>query len=400
VKCLVLAVMLCAAPALAMETQVLPKGTWLLDVSSMRSTLDKQWDGERRAVSLVADMPRYEPGGGLQGILRARPEVTFHFLLMQLMYGLTDALSLAVYVPLVLNTFIVTHLSWEPGDYQSALGRAYSEDDFWAWAASMGQPRVPDTWSGNAGKLSDVILAGRYLLPQFGWMKRSGLRWAGTLQVALPTGTNMDPEEAVSAGTNLWELHAAGTIEAHLSADQPFLEEDGVFRGNLGADVFYAAFLPRRYEAGKGTINPLLNNIAPHVGDHYWIDRGDWFGATLSAEVAPVIGPARASSVSGNSLEKARTLPPLLTLSIAYTHIRTMQSYWYSESALWSWDREKLWQPGEKNLVKFALTVSLLRVGLPLQLHASYRTQDLIPGRYTRPANVLTAGVRVLTKFW
>lgn len=389
-----------AAPAWAMETQVLPKHTWSVDVSYMRSTLDKQWDGERRATSLIADIPRYEPGGGLQGILRARPDATFHFLLMQLMYGVTDNLTLAVYVPLVLNTSVITNLSWEPGDYQGQLGRAYSEDDFWAWAASMGQPRVPDTWNGNAGKLSDIIVAARYLLPQFGWMKTSGFRWAATLQVALPTGTNMDPEEAVSAGTNMWELHAVGTIEAHLAADLPFFESEGVPRANVGADLFYSAFLPRKYQSGVGTLNPLLNNIAAYVGDSYWIDGGDWFGGTLSADVSPIIGPTRASIVSGGSLEKAQTLHPLLTLSIAYTHIRTLQSYWYSDSALWSWDREKIWQPGEKNLLKGTVTLSLLRVGLPLQVYASYRTQDLMPGRFTRPANVFQAGVRALVKFW
>jgi hypothetical protein len=372
----------------------------MLDASYMYSRIDKQWDGARRPVSLIADMPRYEPGGGLQGILRARPEATFHFVLLQLMYGITDKLSVAVYLPIVLNTHITTNLSWEPGDYQSQLGRPYSEDDFWAWAASMGQPRVPNTWDGNQGRISDIILGARYLLPQVGFMKTSGFRWAATLQVALPTGSNMDPELAVSAGTNLWELHSAGTIEAHLSADQPFLEDDGIKRGNVGIDVFYAAFLPRKYQAGTGSINPLLNNIAPYVGQEYWIDGGDWFGATLSADIVPIIGPTRASIVSGNDLEKAKTLPPLLTLSIGYTHIRTLQSYWRSESALWSWDREVMWQPGEKNLVKGTVTFSFLRLGVPLQVYASYRSQDLIPGRYTRPANVFTAGVRVLVKFW
>jgi hypothetical protein len=39
---------LCATSALAMETQVLPKGTWMLDVGYMHSSIDKQWDGERR----------------------------------------------------------------------------------------------------------------------------------------------------------------------------------------------------------------------------------------------------------------------------------------------------------------------------------------------------------------
>ncbi|MCC6334562.1 MAG: hypothetical protein IT380_11315 [Myxococcales bacterium] len=394
------ALVLWASASLAMETQVLPKGTWMVDLAYMRSTIDKQWDGERRAVSLIPEMPRYEPGGGLQGILRARPDATFHFLLLQVMYGLTDKLSLAVYLPIVLDTTIQTNLSWEPGDYQSQLGRAYSEDDFWAWAASMGQPRVPNVWSGNHGRISDIILGARYLLPQFEWMKSSGFRWAGTLQVALPTGSNLDPEEAVSAGTNLWELHAAGTIEAHLSADQPFLEDDGVSRGNVGADLFYAACLPRRYTSGTGATNPLLTNAAPYVGETYWIDGGDWLGGTLSVDVVPIIGPTRATIVSGNSLEKAKTLPPLLTLSLAYTHIRTLQSYWNGDSALWAWDREKLWQPGEKNLVKGTVTLSFLRVGLPLQVYVSYRTQDLIPGRYTRPANVLTAGIRTVLKFW
>jgi hypothetical protein len=231
-------------------------------------------------------------------------------------------------------------------------------------------------------------------------MKTTGMRWAATLQVALPTGSTMDPEEAVSAGTNLWELHAAGTIEAHLSVDQPFLRTDGVARCNVGADVFYAAFLPRKYQSGTGALNPLLNNIAPYVGESYWVDGGDWLGGTLSLDVVPLIGPTRASIVSDNSLEKAQTLPSLLTLSLAFTHIRTLQSYWYSDSELWSWEREKLWQPGEKNLVKGTVTLSFLRVGVPIQVYASYRSQDLVPGRYTRPANVLSVGVRTVLKFW
>ncbi|MBL8937463.1 MAG: hypothetical protein JNM69_23075, partial [Archangium sp.] len=55
---------------------------------------------------------------------------------------------------------------------------------------------------------------------------------------------------------------------------------------------------------------------------------------------------------------------------------------------------------GEKNIFKVTGTVSLLRVGVPLQLYASYRTQDIIPGRFTRPANVFTGGVRAIVKFW
>ena len=245
------------------------------------------------------------------------------------------------------------------------------------------------------------MLIGRYLLPEFDWMKKHHFRWSGTLLVGLPTGSNFDPEEAVSVGTNLWELNAAGDVEVHLSADKAFFVDDkGLSRLNIGADLFYAFLRPREYRAGTGLKNPLLNNIAPYVGEKYIVDGGDWLAGTLSVDLVPFIGPSRASIVSGYSAERAETLPPMVTLNLSYTHVRTAQSDWRSESALWDWDREKYWQPGEKNLLKATLTVSLLRVGLPLQLYASYRSQDIIPGRYTRPANVVTAGVKLLAKFW
>lgn len=400
-RALALVICLAATSGHALETQVLPKGAWMVDVSWLKSSIDKQWSGERRALSLIDDIPRYEPGGGLQGILRARPKADFDFLLVQLMYGITDRLAVGVYVPIVLNMVVTTNLSWEPGDYQSQLGRQYSEDDFWAWAASMGQPRVPAQWTGKTPSVADIVLGGKFLLPEFDWMKEHHFRWSTQLQVALPTGSNFDPEEAVSAGTNLWELHTAGDVEVHLAADkQFFVDENGIARFSLGADAFYALFRPRTYTAGHGKKNPLLNNIADFVGDTYIVDGGDWLAGTLSFDVVPIIGPTRASIVSGGDLEKANRLPPLLTLTAGFTHIETFQSDWRSNSPLWDWDREKFWKPGEKNMVRVVATVSFLRLGAPLQAYVSYRTQDLIPGRYTRPASVFSVGVRALLKFW
>lgn len=399
-RALLLFVVLAAAVAPAAETVTLPKHTFSFDFAYLYSFIDKQWDGNRQGVSLIEDIRRYEPGGGLQGILRARPKAEFDFLLIQALYGITDNLTAGIYVPIALRSRVTTNLSWEPGDYQAQLGRQYSEDDFWAWAASMGQPRVPATWQGNA-QLSDIVLIGRYLLPEFEWMKQHHFRWAGTLLVGLPTGSNFDPEEAVSVGTNLWELNAAGDVEVHLSADKAFfVNEHGLARLNVGADLFYAFLRPREYVAGRGLKNPLLNNLAPYVGDTYIVDGGDWLAGTISLDVVPFIGPARASIVSGNSAEKAEALPPMVTLNVSYTHVRTAQSDWRSESALWDWDREKYWQPGEKNILRATLTVSLLRLGLPVQLYGAYRSQDIIPGRFTRPANVITAGVRLVAKFW
>jgi hypothetical protein len=397
----VVVVVLVASAGQGAETQTLPRGAFSLEASELLSSIDKQWSGDRQPLSLIEDNPRYEPGAGLQGILRARPRADFNILLLQLLYGVTDWLTVGVYVPIVLSTTVTTNLSWQPGDYQTGLGRQYSEDDFWQWAASLGQPRVPAKWVGNQGALSDVVLGARALLPQTEWMKRSHFRWAGTLQANLPTGKNFDPEEAVSAGTNVWELHAAGDIEAHLSADQPFwTDDDGVSRFNVGADVFYSFFRPRSYVAGTGAKNPLLNNVAPYVGSTYVVDPGDWVGATVSVDVSPILGPSRASIVSRGSEAAARGLPALLTLSAALTHVRTMQSDWQSLSPLWDWDHEKFWQPGDKTTVRVSATISFLRLGVPLQLSVSYRTQSLIPGRYTRAADVFSFGARTVFALW
>ena len=167
-------------------------------------------------------------------------------MLIQVLYGITDRLTAAVYVPIVMHSRVTTNLSWEPGDYQSQLGRKYSEDDFWGWASSLGQPRVPTVWEAGV-RLADIVLGARYLLPETIWMSKNHFRWSATLQVALPTGANFDPEAAVSVGTNLWELHAAGDVEAHVSADKHFFVDDfGVYRVNVGVDLYYAFFRPRR----------------------------------------------------------------------------------------------------------------------------------------------------------
>ncbi len=399
-RALILVLSLLALPAFAAETTVLPKGGWMLDIAYMYSWIDKQWSGDRTALPLVEEMRRYEPGMGLQGILRPRPKAEFDFLMLQLMYGITDRLSVATYIPIIMRTIISTNFEWEPGDYQSQLGRAYSLQDFWDWAGSMGQPQVPDTWVGGP-KLADIVLGARYLLPEFEWMKEHHFRWAVTLQAALPTGTNADPEEAVSVGTSMWELHAAGDAEVHLAMDKMFwVNEHGIYRLNLGLDLFYAFMRPREYKGGYGVKNPLLNNTAPYVGDTYWVDGGDWLAGTLSVDIVPWIGPAMATFVSGNDAGRAEKLPPLLMLSISYTRIQTFQSEWYSDSPQWDYDREKYWQPGEKNILRATLTMSLLRVGAPVQIYARYQAGDLIPSRFVRPANIFSAGVRVLAKFW
>ena len=86
-----------------------------------------------------------------------------------------------------------------------------------------------------------------------------------------------------------------------------------------------------------------------------------------------------------------------------YTHTRFGQTDWETpyQDSYWEWeDKEEVWQPGYKNIVTGLATISLLRLGVPLQVYGGYRNQSWIPGKNFRAANVFTAGLRVPLKFW
>ena len=374
------------------DTQVLPQGVFLLDVQYSRSRLDKQWDGQRRAQPLIAEIVRTEPGGGLQGVITARPGVDYDWLIAQLLYGVTPELTVGAIVPVSLRTRIDTHLGWREGDYQSQLGRPYSEEDFWQWAESMGQPRPASRWEGNRGALADVVLAARWRMPRWQLLERAGVTAAASLSIALPTGRNADPEELVASGTNGWDLHSFGDAELHVSAKRSvWRDEADVERAGIGLDVFYAWLRPRTFQTPSGSRNPLLLGYRPYVGETYAIDGGDWVGATVALDAALIAGPAVASPLSDE---------PLLSVTASWSYVATGQTDWRSESPLWEYERERFWQPGEKHIFRANLFVTLLRLGVPLQLYGLVRSQELIPGRYTRPSFVAGGGLRLLAKFW
>lgn len=398
--CLALALLALPRAARANDTATVPAGIFVLDESYLQSRLDKRWNNERQGVSLIDSIKRYEPGGGLQGTLTGRPVVTYQFVVSQLYYGITDHLMLALAVPLVLKTTIRTNLGWSSGDYQPTLGRAYSQADFWSWAQSMGQGKPPDTWTGNTGTLGDIVVGTRYRMPQVGFLRAAGLDVAGTVLVALPTGKAPDPEELVAAGTTTWELHSYGDAELHLAASKKLFTGGEVPRAELGVDGYYAYFRARTYQTPKGTKYPLLLDYAPYVGDTYVIDPGDWLAGRISLDLAPIVGPTRASFVSKNSLDVARSFPPLLTIGLGYSYIHCAATTWTSQDPKWDYDREQPWRAGDKNVLLGSATVSLLRLGLPLQLYGSMRNQSLIPGKNTRAADTWSAGMRALLKFW
>ena len=114
----------------------------------------------------------------------------------------------------------------------------------------------------------------------------------------------------------------------------------------------------------------------------------------------PHRGPASGNWITDGDDEKAAKLPPVLTVFGRYTYTYLMQSDWTSNSDLWDWDREKLWRPGYKNILTAQVTLGMLRWGVPLQVYGSIRSLTLLPGKNTRAANVVSAGIQAPFPLW
>jgi hypothetical protein len=263
----------------------------------------------------------------------------------------------------------------------------------------MGQPK-PERWEGNEYTLSDVILGTRFRwTDRVGWFESIGLHSALSFMGALPTAEPADPEEILAAGTTMWELNTQGDLSAHLSFDKTFKESlDDRLR--LGLDLYYDYFFERTFDTPRGEKHPLLLNFDPYVGDTYRLDPGDFMGFSLQADITPYRGTSSGSWLTNGDAEKAKQLPPVLSLYGRYTYAYMMQSDWTSSSDLWDWDHEKLWRPGYKNIVTLQATLGLLRWGVPLQVYARLRSLTWLPGKNTRAANVLTAGIQVPIPLW
>jgi hypothetical protein len=99
-------------------TETVPEGVVVADVRFSQSWLFGRYDDEGEMSPLIDEIERYEPGGGLQGVLTPNAQVNYSVLLTQLQLGLTDQLTLGVGVPIILNTTVDPDFEWTEGDYQ------------------------------------------------------------------------------------------------------------------------------------------------------------------------------------------------------------------------------------------------------------------------------------------
>jgi len=300
------AAVLAGGSARAGFTETLPEGAFMLDSSISLSMLRHRYNNDGQKTTLIDAIERYEPGGGLQGVLIPEAEVNYLILINQIQYGVTDNLSVGIGIPVVLTTSVNLDLEWTEGDYQPYLGRSYTEQDFWEWAGSMGQPR-PEDWTGNRGVLSDIILGVRYRFSDdVPGLHKTGLRMSAMIMGALPTGSPPPKEEITAAGTTMWDLHSQGELCFHFMMERDFFE-----RFTLGVDLFYDFLFRHTYDTAEGTKNPLLLNLKGYVGDTYTLDPGDFAGVAVQMEAVAIYGPALATWLSNNDAAAAEKLPPL-----------------------------------------------------------------------------------------
>ena len=379
-------------------TQTLPANTFMLDLVHTHSWVRNGFDNDGNKAQLIDRIERYEPGGGKQGTIIPNAVAKLHVLVPQLQYGILDFLTIAVGIPIVLHAEVNPELGWVPGDYHWMLGRAYGDSDFWAWAASMGQPK-PGTWVGNKGVLSDIIIGVRYRFSDhIRVLRKYGLAMTLTAYGALPTGQQKDPEQLASAGTTSWELHFQGELGFHLSVDKTFRSLGG--RLTLGLDLFHEIHFEHTWQTPKGTINPLILSFSSYVGETYRMDPGDFTGVSFQADFVAIKGPVWGTWITGGDASRAAALPPLLTISLRYTFTWLGQSDWKSNSELWDWTQEKLWRPGYKNGLTAMVTLSLLRVGVPIQIYGRYRNLSWLPGKNCRAPDVVSVGIRAPFRLW
>ncbi|MFC1889630.1 hypothetical protein ACFL4G_07735 [Thermodesulfobacteriota bacterium] len=384
------ALVLLSAPkqSLAGWADTLPKHGMVIETSFLSNVVRTQFD-EKRQEEPLAEIDMYAPTGEFLGTIVANAEALTQTLVTQIAVGVTDRLTMAIAIPLVTHRQVDLGLDWEEGDFSNDLGRPYSEDDFWAWAGSMGQDKPPD-WMDTDATVGDIILV---LLYNF--VNRP--RFAFTTMGFVNTGSGEDPDPEIlgAYGTTMFDFGFMGDIGLHALIDFKFPETRFLKRVTLGLEPYYEHFWDRRYKAPTGRDNPLISNDAPYIGDHYPMQPGDYFGYNAGIHVELIKGPKKPSWLTRSNPEFQAMMPAILSLDLLFSHMLSFDSIYESKSEVWNDEKEEDNAAADKFTLGGKVTLSLLRYGIPLDIYAKYSNQEIIAGKNFTPIIGWGLGARI-----
>lgn len=381
---------LLAAPeqSLAGWADTLPKHGMVIETSFLSNVVQMQFD-ERRQEEALEEIDMYAPTGEFLGTIVANAEALTQTVLTKIAVGVTDRLTMAIAIPLVTYQRVDLGLGWTEGDFSNDLGRPYSEDDFWAWAGSMGQPRPPN-WKNADVTVGDIIVV---MIYNFVNRPRFAFSTMGFLNTG--SGRDSDPEILGSVGTSMFDFGFMGDIGLHALIDFKFPDYRFLRRATLSFEPFYEHFWERRFKAPKGKYNPLIANDAPYTGNRYAMQPGDFYGLNAGINIELIKGPKKPSWLTRANPEFQEMMPALVSIDLLFNSMVTFDSIYESKSEVWNDDMEEDHAAADKFTLGAKVTLSLLRYGIPLDLFGRYSNQEIIAGKNFRPVIGWEIGARI-----
>ena len=364
-------------------TDTAPKHILMMDLSYRTDTTSQKYDKDGNVINLSENMEFYDSKGRLQGTLEA-PAVNIQKVgLYQLAYGITDTLTLAVVIPHIRAAETDLNLHWIPGEFDPALGRAMTLDDFCAYIQGMGQS-CPEDWHSKPNRLGDVVVGFRYLLYQ-----KSSLRLATLMFASTRSGKVGDQEILGAVGTTGYEFGSNGDFGFHFIAEKKWKSL------SFNGEVLYEPFITRTFPASTGSKNPLLLNNSYYIGDEYKIKPGDYFGISTGLIITVIKGPDSTTWLTKDNPEMQKQLPPLLTVEFDYKKIWGAPDRFYSNSEVFNRGKESGSGWKEKNTLISKLSISLFRVGIPFDIYGTYSNQELLGGKSFMPLKEWGLGINL-----
>lgn len=383
------ALLAAAAPALAGLADTVPQGLMIVESSYIFSGVDSRYDKRRKEGNLEQNFKRFDVTGEFQGELTVPGEFNTEVWLNKIAFGITDRLTIATVIPLFLRREVKLNLGWVEGDpLPNNNFEPFSRDDFWEWATSLGQSEPPDFVAPKA-EVGDVLVAGFYNWYRGDSVKSTLFGFVNTL-----TGSDRDGELVGAVGTDFYELSTLGDLGIHLLTDYtpsyPFLD-----RFTFSVEGLYEYFWERKKPAGRGLENPLLQNQAPFTGPNIRVKPGDFYGWAAQIQAILWSGPTSPTWLTRSNPALQENLPPTLTAQVKLTNTFSFDDDFKTPAEAYNQDQEFRNLAREKYTFNFGGRISLLRLGIPMDVYGNYNDQSLIAGKNFRPQTGFEIGLRL-----